>query len=95
MTDERSRSVGAGGWGMIGVAALLLAVLHQDVWLWDDRRILFGFMPVGLAYHATYSLAAAALWACAVRFAWPSGIERWAEGDATGESAASGDGRDG
>ena len=60
-----------------GVVAL--AILHQDVWFWDDRRIVLGFLPIGLAYHAGFSLAAACLWAGAVRFAWPNEIERWAE----------------
>ncbi len=32
---------------------VLLAVLHQDFWWWDDgHTLVFGFMPVGLAYHA-------------------------------------------
>ncbi|XAM00188.1 DUF3311 domain-containing protein [Phycisphaeraceae bacterium D3-23] len=63
----------------IWIAALLLFVLHQDFWNWGNRSLVFGFMPVGLAYHAGYSVAAALLWAAAVRFAWPSDVEAWAE----------------
>jgi len=39
----------------------------------------FGFLPIGLLYHAIFSLAAGALWACAVKFAWPTHIEEWAD----------------
>ena len=68
----------------IWIAALLLLVLHQDIWYWDDRTMVMGFMPIGLFYHALFSLAAGALWAFAVRFAWPDHIEQWAdEGDDT------------
>ena len=49
----------------------LLIVLHQDVWFWDDRRLVFGFLPVSLAYHMALSLAAAAVWWLATIFAWP------------------------
>lgn len=68
--------------------AAVLAVLHQDFWLWDDRSLAFGFLPVGLAYHAAFSLAAALLWTAAVRFAWPDAIEAWAsEGEGPSEPA--------
>jgi hypothetical protein len=83
-----ARATSHSAW-ILGGAVVLLAVLHQDVWLWSDRRIVFGFLPIGLAYHAAYSIAAACLWACAVTFAWPRGIERWADetaGQATEES---------
>ncbi|MFQ5412139.1 MAG: DUF3311 domain-containing protein [Phycisphaerae bacterium] len=51
---------------------ILLALLHQDFWWWDDSEILiFGFLPVGLAWHAGVSIAAALLWALAVRHCWP------------------------
>ena len=54
-------------WG----AVLVLAVLHQDFWLWDDATLVFGFMPVGLAYHAGFSLAAGVLWLVVAKTAWP------------------------
>ena len=51
---------------------LILAVLHQDFWWWDDSdTLVFGFVPVGLAYHACVSLAAGVLWALAVKYCWP------------------------
>lgn len=93
MNGREGGHIGAGGNGVsevtvtktkpmawvIAATALLLAVLHQDLWFWGDRRLLFGWLPIGLAYHAGFSLAAAALWAWAVKGAWPTAIERWAD----------------
>ena len=50
---------------------LLLLILHQDNWFWDDGRLVFGFMPIGLFYHACISLGASATWFLATRIAWP------------------------
>lgn len=61
-------------WGVVLVAA----VLHFDFWAWDDDTLVFGFMPMVLAYHAGCSLVAAIAWALVVRFDWPEGIEEWA-----------------
>ena len=68
---------------LIWLMAVVLAVLHQDVWNWDSKALVLGFMPVGLAYHALYSVAAALMWMAALRWAWPSGVEAWA--NETGE----------
>ena len=38
-------------------------------------------MPVGLAYHAGYSLVAATFWAVVIKIAWPTHLEEWAEGE--------------
>lgn len=51
---------------------VLLAVLHQDLWLWNDASLLFGFLPVGLAWHGGISLAAAFVWYAVTVYAWPS-----------------------
>ena len=52
-------------------------LLHQDFWNWNKvQPLLFGFLPIGLAYHAAYSLAAAALMWVFVRFAWPAHLEK-------------------
>ncbi len=58
---------------------LLLAVLHQDFWNWDNATLVLGFLPAGLAYHMLFSLLASIVWALAVKFAWPSHIEVWAD----------------
>ena len=73
-------------WGAVAV----LAVLHWDFWFWDDRTILFGFLPIGLAYHMGYSIAAASLWWLALSLAWPDHIEEWAESDAGADEEAAG-----
>jgi hypothetical protein len=73
---------------LVWILVAALFILHQDFWWWDDRTLVFGFMPVGLFYHAIFSLAAAGVWALALRFAWPSHIEEWA--DALDAPASSG-----
>ena len=54
---------------------LLLLILHQDNWLWENRTLVFGFMPIGLFYHACISVAAGITWYLATRFAWPKGLD--------------------
>jgi len=51
-------------------------VLHQDNWNWKSTDVLFGFLPVGLAYHAGYSILAAIMMAVLVKFAWPEHLEQ-------------------
>ena len=50
-------------------------VLHQDIWNWHDRSLVFGVLPKGLAYHAGFSVLCAVMMAILVKFAWPSHIE--------------------
>lgn len=55
---------------------LLLALVHQDFWWWDRiDPLLFGFIPIGLAYQAGVSIAAACFWAMAIKYCWPEGLE--------------------
>lgn len=75
---------------VILVVFVVLAVLHQDAWNWDNGNLVFGLLPAGLAYHAAYSLVAAFFWAIVIKFAWPSALESWAN---KGHEAESG-GRD-
>ena len=60
---------------------ILLAVLHQDFWWWNDATLVFGFLPIGLAYHAAYSVVAGLTWYLILTYAWPVEVERFAEGD--------------
>lgn len=71
-------------WGLV----VLLIVLHQDNWFWDRSTLVFGFMPIGLLYHAGISLAAAILWYSATRFCWPDELDQTsaAEGDGSSQS---------
>ena len=71
--SERS----TGRWVIWGVV-VFLGLIHWDFWLWDDRSLLFGFLPIGLAYHGLFSIAAAVTWALVIRLAWPEHLERWA-----------------
>ena len=75
---SRKRAV----WGLV----LVLGILHWDFWFWDDARLLFGFLPIGLAYHAVFSGLCGVVWALAVKFTWPEHIERWAE-EPSGEAS--------
>lgn len=57
-------------------AAILLAVLHQDFWYWDDPTLVWGgIIPIGLAYHMIFSVLSAVIWALAVVFVWPTDVE--------------------
>jgi hypothetical protein len=65
-------------------------VLHQDFWNWRKTEpLIFGFLPIGLAYHAGYSILAAGLMAVLVKFAWPKHLEPPA-GNAPGSSREGG-----
>ena len=73
---------------LLALPVIALYALHQDIWNW--RRVdplVFGFLPVGLAYHAAYSIATAMLMWSLVRFAWPRDLETAnsprADGDAS------------
>ena len=55
----------------LAILILLLLILHQDNWFWADTSLVFGFMPVGLFYHACISIAASCVWFFAVKKCWP------------------------
>lgn len=56
------------------VAALY--VLHQDFWFWREARpLVFGFLPIGLFYHAAFTaICAFVLWRL-VTAAWPAHLD--------------------
>jgi hypothetical protein len=60
-------------------------VLHQDYWNWKNSDLVFGFVPVGLAYHAAYSVLAAIMMAVLVQCAWPEHLEETEPHDADAE----------
>ena len=65
---------------LLALLTFAVYVLHQDVWLWRSARpLVFGFLPVGLFYHAAYSVAVALLLWLLVVHAWPSRLEAEAE----------------
>jgi hypothetical protein len=60
----------------IWCALFLLAILHQDFWWWNSiEPLVFGFVPIGLAYHIGVSIAAGILWALAVHYCWPKDVD--------------------
>jgi len=53
-----------------------LFVLHQDFWFWRAARpLVFGFIPIGLFYHACYTVVIALVMMLLVKHAWPSELE--------------------
>ena len=58
-------------WGLV----LLLLILHQDNWFWEDDTLVFGFMPIGLFFHACISVAAGLTWWLATKHCWPNDLE--------------------
>src|SRR5829696_3944530 len=42
---------------LAAILIIALYVLHQDVWFWRQARpLVFGILPIGLAYHAAFTL---------------------------------------
>lgn len=76
-----ARSLGGGlKKALLALAVLVVYALHQDVWFWRSARpLVFGFLPIGLAYHAAYSVLAALLMWLLASHAWPHRLEEEAE----------------
>jgi hypothetical protein len=86
MIDSQSSS----GSKLVWVFFLLLFFAHQDFWLWSDDSLVLGFLPMGLAYHALFSVACSGLWAFACFRSWPEKLEQWADEDGVpGENPSS------
>ena len=67
---------------LLVLATLGLYALHQDVWFWRSARpLVFGFLPIGLFYHACFSVVAALLLWLLVAQAWPRHLDPEAEGE--------------
>ena len=59
------------------VLVVAVYTLHQDFWNWKEYQpLVFGFLPVGLAYHAGFSVLCAIMMAILVKFAWPEHLEQ-------------------
>lgn len=60
--------------------ALVIFALHQDVWFWTEYKpLVFGFIPVGLAYHGAFSILCSIMMIFFVKFAWPEHLEEVAQ----------------
>ena len=72
---------------LLTLLILSVYLLHQDFWNWKTAEpLVFGFLPIGLAYHAGYSVLAAIMMAVLVKFAWPKHLEEIETHDTAGES---------
>ncbi len=61
---------------LLALAVLVFYILHQDFWFWHQPRpLVLGFIPIGLFYHAAYSMASAGLMWLLVRYCWPGHLE--------------------
>ncbi len=57
-------------------AVALLYCLHQDVWFWREARpLVFGVLPIGLFYHAVFTVFSSLVLWLLVRWAWPAQLE--------------------
>ena len=70
LTSSGPGQLTTGAMVIIGLVIVLL-IAHQDNWFWTDDTAVFGFLPIGLAYHAGLSIAASFVWFLATRIAWP------------------------
>ena len=62
---------------LLVLATLALYALHQDFWFWRSARpLVFGFLPIGLFYHACFSVVAVLLLWLLVAQAWPGHLEQ-------------------
>ena len=60
-------------------AAVVVAALyafHQDTWFWlEARPLVFGILPVGLFYHAAFTMVTPLALLGLVRLIWPSHLD--------------------
>ena len=57
------------------VWVIVLIALHQDFWLWTNKTLVFGLLPIGLVYHTGYALVAALTMWMLVKVAWPKELD--------------------
>ena len=50
---------------------ILLIILHHDVWNWDNKEPVFGFMPMALLWQSGISIGAGVTWFLATKIVWP------------------------
>jgi len=75
---------------LLSLLVLVVYLLHQDCWNWKRMEpLVFGFLPIGLAYHAGYSVLATLLMWVLVRFAWPDELDGREHEDPTASVAPS------
>ncbi|MDG2384992.1 MAG: DUF3311 domain-containing protein [Pirellulaceae bacterium] len=71
---------------IIWALVVVLLLVHQDNWFWTDATLVFGFIPIGLLWHAGISICAVMVWYLATIYAWPSHLEYVEEPSTDGEA---------
>ena len=62
-------------WSAVAAVTLLYA-LHQDFWYWRSARpLVFGVLPIGLFYHAAFTVASSAVLWLLVKSAPPEHLD--------------------
>ena len=56
------------------VGLVVLYLLHNDLWYWNDGTLVLG-LPIGLLYHFGFCIAASLLLFLLVTYAWPKHLE--------------------
>ena len=59
---------------ILHIALVVLFLLHNDFWLWDNPKVVLG-LPIGLLYHIGFCVAAAILMALIINRALPSHLQ--------------------
>jgi hypothetical protein len=71
---------------LLTLVVIALYVLHQDIWNWrTPYPLVFGFLPIGLFYHACFVVASSLVMWMLVTYAWPSHLEEEIEGSDRGK----------
>ncbi|HEX8421793.1 MAG TPA: hypothetical protein VF634_00180 [Pyrinomonadaceae bacterium] len=73
---------------LLTLVVVALYISHQDIWNWrTPYPLVFGFIPIGLFYHACFVVAAALVMWMLVTYAWPAHLEAEVEGQQRGSQA--------
>ncbi len=75
---------------LVACLFLFMLVLHQDFWWWDNDSLIFGFMPVGLAFHALFSILCAVLGWFAIKTIWPHELDEAKQAAAPADTSEKG-----
>ena len=60
---------------LLYAALVVLYLLHNDLWLWNDARLVLG-LPAGLAYHVGFCIVTSVVLTLLVVHAWPDHLDR-------------------
>jgi len=61
---------------LLVIIVVALYLLHQDFWFWRTAQpLVLGFIPIGLFYHACYTVAVSLMMWLLVKHAWPEHLE--------------------